>query len=165
MDQRYYSNHHSFGNVNVSRGQKDDEFILVPSPTDQPVKDVQDPPTEDCNQGNNTLKGFWDLLTFRKLPTTPDELHVSIQVEMMKHYTRAPICKIDKKHVDKYLTRLFVKEKEYYCGKSRLLITSPEIRCIIDMLLNDGLNWHIETNLEGNSYLFATWQHWNVLMP
>lgn len=108
------------------------------------------------------LKKFWKLLIFKSLPLTCEDVNALVQVEMMKHHSRAPICKLMPRQVEKYITRLFVKETKYYCSRSRLFVHSPEIRHIIDLICEQDLQWHIESNLDGIAYLFATWHHWSL---
>ena len=106
------------------------------------------------------LKNFWSLVTLKRIPKGIEDIRVIVQVEMMKHYTRAPIYKFQPNQLEKYITKLFVKDTDYFCNKSKFLIKTPEIRAVINMLKTEDLDWHIETNLEGNSYLFVSWQHW-----
>ena len=108
------------------------------------------------------LQRFWKLLIFKRLPECQEDINALVQVEMMKHHSRAPICKLTPRQIEKYLTRLFVADTTYYCSRSKLLITSPEIRCIIDLILSQNLKWHIEVNLEGVAFVFASWHHWNL---
>ena len=121
------------------------------------------------NTSNNTgasqdshLKRFWKLLIFKRLPECPEDINALVQTEMMKHYSRAPICKLTPRQVEKYLTRLFVSDTRYFCSRSKLLITSPEIRQVIDMILEQDLQWHIEVNLDSVAFVFASWHHWTV---
>ena len=122
----------------------------------QNVNSASDPPPEGY------IKRFWKLLTFKRLPTSTDEINALVQVEMMKHFVRAPICKVHGNQIEKYVTRLFVKETNYFCNRSKLLVKSQAIRNVIDLLTEQDLKWHIEVNVEGNAYLFATWSHWNM---
>ena len=108
------------------------------------------------------LQRFWKLLKFKQLAQNNEDINTIIQVAMMKYQNRAPICKIHPIHLEKCLTRIFVKETQYYCNRSRLLIKGTEMRKIIDMLLEEGLQWYIETTREGFNYIFADWQHWNL---
>jgi hypothetical protein len=108
------------------------------------------------------LQNFWSVLTLKTLPKNTEDVRALVQIEMMKHYTRAPICKIQDTQVEKYMLKIFVKDTTYFCCRSKYLINHPDIRKIVDILLEEQLNWHIETNLEGHSYLFASWQHWNT---
>ena len=108
------------------------------------------------------LQRFWKLLKFKQLAQNNEDINTIIQVAMMKYQNRAPICKIHPQQVEKCLTRIFVKETQYYCTRSRLLIKSPEMRKIINMLLAEKLQWHIENTSEGVSYIYADWQHWNL---
>jgi hypothetical protein len=109
------------------------------------------------------LQNFWNIMTLKTLPRSIEDVRSLIQIEMMKHYTRGPICKISSKQVEKYMLKIFVKDTTYFCSKSKFLVLHPDIRRLIDMLVSEHLRWHIETNLEGHSYLFATWQHWNTV--
>lgn len=109
------------------------------------------------------LKKFWNLLSFKRLPHSVEDLRIIVQVEMMKYHTRAAICKIQPKQSEKYLLKILVKDTKYYCARSKLLITSPEIRGVIDIIKFENMDWHVETNREGNTYLFASWQHWGML--
>lgn len=108
------------------------------------------------------IKRFWKLLTFKRLPDCSEDINALVQVEMMKHYSRAPICKVTTRQVEKYITRLFVKETTYFCNRSKMLIQSPEIRKIIDIILEQGLEWHIEVNVDGVAFVFASWHHWTI---
>jgi hypothetical protein len=108
------------------------------------------------------LQNFWNILTLKVLPKSCEDIRALVQVEMMKHYTRGPICKINPSHVEKYMLKIFVKDTTYFCVKSKFLVNHPSIRKLIDMILSEHMYWHIETNLEGHSYLFASWQHWNM---
>lgn len=108
------------------------------------------------------LQKFWKLLTFRNLPTNVEDIRVLIQVEMMKNSSCAPICKLKQTHLEKYITSLFVKETTYFCSRSKYLVKDQEVRRVIDLLIAEKLNWYIEITLEGNYYIIASWQHWNM---
>lgn len=118
-------------------------------------------PPED-SQEDSHLRRFWKLLTFKRLPDCAEDINALVQVEMMKHISRAPICKIGTKQIERYLTRLFVKETAYFCYQSKMMVQSPEIRKIIDMILAQGLQWHIETNVDNVIFLYASWHHWTI---
>ena len=102
------------------------------------------------------------MLKFKRYPQNNEDINTIIQVAMMKYQNRTPICKIHPQQVEKCLTRIFVKETQYYCSRSRLLVKSPELRNVVDMLLAEKLQWHIETTTQGFNYIFADWQHWNL---
>lgn len=112
----------------------------------------------------NYLKNFWELVTFKKIPQTIEDINVLIQAEMIKFHSRAIICKIPVSDTEKYTFTTFLREndKGYFCKNSKLLIkqSSQEFRRIIDMIIDIGLLWGIETNLEGSYYLIASWKHW-----
>jgi hypothetical protein len=109
------------------------------------------------------LQHFWELVTFKKLPQTIEDINIIIQVEMMKFHSRAVVCKITPSDTTKYRFELFVGEKDtnYFCKTSRLLIkeNSP-IRKLVDLLITSNMHWGIETNLDGSYYLIASWKHW-----
>jgi len=107
------------------------------------------------------LQNFWKLISFMRLPANAEDIRILIQVEMMKHYTRAAICRLKPSQIEKYLTTIFVKETNYFCNRSKFLVKDPEIRKVIDLLGEEKVIWYIETNFEGNHYLFVSWQHWS----
>lgn len=109
------------------------------------------------------LKNFWELVSFKKLPQTIEDIHVLVQAEMIKFHNRAVICKIPKTDTEKYTFVSFVREgdKKYFCTTSKMLVKcTSEVRHVIDMILDVGLIWGIETNLEDSFYLVASWKHW-----
>ena len=115
--------------------------------------------TQDDHQH---LKRFWSLLNFKGgLPKTVQDIRLLVQVEMMKHYNNGAICRILSGQVERHLTRILVDDTKYYCTTSRRLIKDPDVRRVIDLLVEEDLKWIIRTNLEGIMYLNASWHHWN----
>ena len=112
----------------------------------------------------NYLKNFWDLVSFKKVPQTKEDIHVLVQAEMIKFHSRAVICKIPSSETEKYTFPSFMKDADrpYFCKSSKLLIkqSSPEFRNVVDMIKDVDLIWGIETNLEGSFYIVASWKHW-----
>ena len=116
---------------------------------------------QELNQSH--LKHFWDIVTFKKLPQTLNDVRMLVQTEMMKFHSRTIICKVYPIDTDKYTFSAFVKaeDKDYFCNNSKLLIKeSSTVRDIIDMIVYDDMKWGIETNLVGAYYLIASWKHW-----
>jgi hypothetical protein len=106
------------------------------------------------------LKHFWNLVTFRRYPETSGDLHMMVQVEMMKYNTSAIVCKLAASDYEKCMTSLFVGEPDYFCAKSKYLIKNSRIRDLIDIIRDTELVWQVKTNLEGLSYIEVSWNHW-----
>lgn len=116
----------------------------------------------DLSAQQTHLERFWKLVTFKRLPKTIEDINVLVQIEMMRYHTRGPVCKILPDHYEKCITGWLVSDKKYYCSRSKYFVKDQNIRKVIDMLYKQKMQWHIETNLEDNSYLFASWQHWDL---
>lgn len=106
------------------------------------------------------LQRFWNVLLLKQIPETTDDVRILVQTEMMKHFNRAPICKLHANQVEKYITKMFLSNTSYFCHRSKYLITDPKIQKIVDILMQEKLQWHVEKSIEGNLFLFATWFHW-----
>ena len=117
---------------------------------------------EKSKNDDTHLEHFWKSLTFKILPKTAQDINMLVQVEMMRYHTKAPICKIFSEQYDRCLTGWLVSDKKYFCSRSKYFIKDEKIKTVIDLLYSLKLQWHVKTNIEGNSYLFASWQHWDL---